>query len=152
MNEKTYLPYAADAEVSLSVDELQVLKRQYEREGDNVRIQTKFNYAWGLIKSQSKREQQLGVSLMHEIYQKSAERKRECLYYLGIGYYKMGEYMLARKHIEQLLTVEPSNAQAQSLMQLVDNKVARDGFIGLAMSGGAVALAGIVLAAVLKRK
>ncbi|KAJ2365837.1 mitochondrial membrane protein, partial [Coemansia sp. RSA 2607] len=58
-----YLPYAADAEQSLSPEELLVLRRQYEREGPQVRVQTKFNYAWGLIKSTKKAEQQMGVYL-----------------------------------------------------------------------------------------
>ncbi|PIA19629.1 mitochondrial fission 1 protein [Coemansia reversa NRRL 1564] len=147
-----YLPYAADAEQSLSADELLVLQRQYERELPQARIQTKFNYAWGLIKSPNKREQRLGVSLMHDIYNEKAERKRECLYYLGIGYYKMGEYGNARVHIEQLLALEPNNAQARSLRELIDEKVARDGMIGLAVSGGAVALLGIVAAAIFKKR
>jgi fission 1 protein len=40
------LPYAADAESPLKPAELQVLRAQYEKEGDYVGIQTKFNYAW----------------------------------------------------------------------------------------------------------
>ena len=40
------LPYAADAESPLKPAELQVLRAQYEKEGDYVGVQTKFNYAW----------------------------------------------------------------------------------------------------------
>ncbi|KAJ1835035.1 mitochondrial membrane protein [Coemansia sp. RSA 2706] len=147
-----YLPYAADAEQSLAPDELLVLRRQYERELPQARVQTKFNYAWGLIKSTSKREQQKGVGLMHEIYNENAERKRECLYYLAIGYYKMGEYANARVHVEQLLALEPGNAQAQSLRELIDERVSRDGLIGLAVTGGAVALVGVVAAAIFSKR
>ncbi|KAI9475040.1 mitochondrial membrane protein [Coemansia sp. RSA 989] len=146
------LPYAADAEQSLAPEELLVLQRQFEREGPRARIQTKFNYAWGLIKSTKKREQQLGVRLMHEIYDGHTERKRECLYYLAIGYYKMGEYANARVYIEQLLALEPGNAQARSLRELIDQRVSRDGLIGLAVSGGAIALVGIVAAAIFKKR
>ncbi|KAI7834145.1 mitochondria fission 1-like protein [Kickxella alabastrina] len=146
-----YLPYAAEAEQSLSPSELQVLQRQFEREGTQVRIQTKFNYAWGLIKSAQKHDQTRGVALMHNIYEENEERKRECLYYLGIGYYKMGEYANARVYTERLLALEPGNKQAESLRQLVDEKVARDGLIGLAMSGGAVALLGIAAAFMFKK-
>ncbi|KAJ2822466.1 mitochondrial membrane protein [Coemansia erecta] len=147
-----YLPYAADAEQSLSPDELLVLQRQFERELPRARVQTKFNYAWGLIKSTSKREQRLGVNLMHEIYNEHAERRRECLYYISIGYYKMGEYANARVYIEQLLALEPRNAQARSLRQLIDDKVSRDGLIGLAVSGGAIALVGVLAAALFKKR
>lgn len=37
---------AADAETPLKPSELQVLRAQYEKEGEYVGIQTKFNYAW----------------------------------------------------------------------------------------------------------
>ncbi|KAJ2162010.1 mitochondrial membrane protein [Coemansia sp. RSA 552] len=151
MSEK-YLPYAADAEQSLTPDELLVLQRQYEREQPQPRVQTKFNYAWGLIKNTKKREQRLGINLMYELYNAEVERKRECLYYLAIGHYKTGEYLNARAYIEQLLALEPNNAQARSLHKLIDSKVARDGLIGLAVSGGAVALAGIALAALFRKK
>ena len=44
--------------------ELAVLRKQYEGEGQFVGVQTKFNYAWGLIKSDKRAEQQLGVRLL----------------------------------------------------------------------------------------
>lgn len=44
--------------------ELAVLRKQYEGEGQFVGVQTKFNYAWGLIKSDKRQEQQLGVRLL----------------------------------------------------------------------------------------
>jgi hypothetical protein len=37
---------AADVESPLKPDELQVLRAQYEKEGEYVGLQTKFNYAW----------------------------------------------------------------------------------------------------------
>lgn len=37
---------AADAESPLRPAELQVLRAQYEKEGDYVGVQTKFNFAW----------------------------------------------------------------------------------------------------------
>merc|ERR1711939_483497 len=41
------LPYAADAESPLKPAELQVLRSQYEKEGEHVGVQTKFNFACG---------------------------------------------------------------------------------------------------------
>ncbi|KAG8749617.1 mitochondrial membrane protein [Ceratobasidium sp. 428] len=62
----TDLPYAADAEVSLSPDELAVLRIQYEKESTQgyVSVQTKFNYAWGLVKSPRQEHQVEGVQLL----------------------------------------------------------------------------------------
>lgn len=93
------LPYAADAETSLSPSELQVLKSQYETElaAGHVTTQTKFNYAWGLVKSKQRAEMSIGVGLLTEIYRADPPRRRECLYYLSLGHYKMGNYDEARR-------------------------------------------------------
>ena len=102
-----------------------MLRKQYESEGTFVGVQTKFNYAWGLIKSTRRVDQQLGVRLLTEIFREHAERRRECLYYLALGHYKLGNYAEARRYNEILLRNEPGNQQAASLRSLVDDKVAR---------------------------
>ena len=145
----------------LKPDELQVLRAQYEKEGPYVGVQTKFNYAWvvtssiswllyrlmvlqGLIKSSSRGEQQEGVRLLSEIFRNAPERRRECLYYLALGNYKLGNYAEARKYNDLLLDLEPGNLQAGSLRGLIDDKVAREGLVGVAIvSGLAIAAAGV---------
>ncbi|KAL1981379.1 hypothetical protein VTN96DRAFT_2722 [Rasamsonia emersonii] len=138
------LPYAADAESPLKPAELQVLRAQYEKEGEYVGIQTKFNYAWGLIKSNSRSDQQEGVRLLSEIFRSAPERRRECLYYLALGNYKLGNYGEARRYNDLLLEHEPGNLQAASLRQLIDDKVAKEGMIGIAIVGGVALAAGVV--------
>ncbi|KAH6629458.1 hypothetical protein C7974DRAFT_434019 [Boeremia exigua] len=128
------LPYAADVESPLKPDELQVLRAQYEKEGEYVGLQTKFNYAWGLIKSNERGEQQEGVRLLSDIFRGSRERRRECLYYLALGNYKLGNYAEARRYNELLLELEPANLQAGSLKGLIDEKVAKEGLVGAAIS------------------
>ncbi|EON63617.1 mitochondria fission 1 protein [Coniosporium apollinis CBS 100218] len=138
------LPYAADAESPLKPAELQVLRAQYEKEGDFVGVQTKFNYAWGLIKSDQRPEQQEGVRLLSDIFRQSPERRRECLYYLALGNYKLGNYAEARRYNELLLEHEPANLQAESLKGLIDDKVQREGLVGVAIVGGLAVAAGVV--------
>ncbi|OJD34481.1 mitochondria fission 1 protein [Diplodia corticola] len=138
------LPYAADAESPLKPEELQVLRSQYEKEGEYVGIQTKFNYAWGLIKSTQRSEQQEGVRLLSEIFRNSPERRRECLYYLALGNYKLGNYAEARRYNELLLDLEPANLQAGSLKTLIDDRVAKEGMVGVAIVGGIAVAAGVV--------
>ncbi|KAL0264811.1 Mitochondrial fission 1 protein [Diplodia seriata] len=138
------LPYAADAESPLKPEELQVLRSQYEKEGEYVGIQTKFNYAWGLIKSTQRSEQQEGVRLLSEIFRNSPERRRECLYYLALGNYKLGNYAEARRYNELLLDLEPANLQAGSLKSLIDDRVAKEGMVGVAIVGGIAVAAGVV--------
>jgi fission 1 protein len=62
------LPYVAEVEVSLTDAELQVLKNQYNSELPEPSEQTKFNYAWGLIRSGRRSEQQKGVTLLGGSY------------------------------------------------------------------------------------
>ncbi|KAJ8099112.1 hypothetical protein POJ06DRAFT_256013 [Lipomyces tetrasporus] len=146
------LPYAADAEISLKREELDVLRNQYVKEEPFVSIQTKFNYAWGLIKSPRRDEQQLGVRLLTEIFRDAPERRRECLYYLALGHYKLGNYVEARRYNDLLMDREPNNMQARSLNKLIDDRVAKEGLVGLAIIGGAVAAGGIILGTLLKRR
>ncbi|KAE8352530.1 mitochondria fission 1 protein [Aspergillus coremiiformis] len=140
----THLPYAVDAESSLKPAELQVLRSQYEKEGDYVGIQTKFNFAWGLIRSNSRSEEQEGVRLLSEIFRAAPERRRECLYYLALGNYKLGNYGEARRYNDLLLEKEPANLQAASLGTLIDEKVSKEGLMGIAIVGGLALAAGVV--------
>ena len=129
---------------SLKPAELQVLRSQYEKEGEYVSLQTKFNYAWGLIKSSSRSEQQEGVRLLSEIFRASPDRRRECLYYLALGNYKLGNYAEARRYNDSLLELEEGNLQAQSLRGLIDDRVAKEGLMGVAIVGGLAVAAGVV--------
>ncbi|KZV71569.1 mitochondrial fission 1 protein [Peniophora sp. CONT] len=149
----TDIPYAADAEMSLSFDELEVLKRQYEKEvlAGHITVQSKFNYAWGLVKSPQRDHQVEGVRLLQDIYRNEPVRRRECLYYLALGYYKMGNYVEAQKFNAILLEKEPSNMQAQSLNGLIDQGVKREGYMGMAIAGGAAAVAAILAASLVRR-
>ncbi|KAF1811852.1 mitochondria fission 1 protein [Eremomyces bilateralis CBS 781.70] len=138
------LPYAAEVESPLKPDELQVLRAQYEKEGEYVGIQTKFNYAWGLIKSSSRSEQQEGVRMLSEIFRTSPERRRECLYYLALGNFKLGNYSEARRYNDLLLEFEGENMQAGGLKTLIDDRVAKEGMMGVAIVGGIAVAAGVI--------
>lgn len=141
---------AADAESPLKPAELQVLRGQYEKEGDYVGTQTKFNYAWGLIKSTQRGEQQLGVQLLSDIFKTEPGRRRECLYYLGLGNYKLGNYAEARRYNDLLLEKEPGNLQAGSLRQLIDDKVSKEGLMGMAIIGTATVALGLMGAMIMR--
>ncbi|PCH44229.1 mitochondrial fission 1 protein [Wolfiporia cocos MD-104 SS10] len=149
----TELPYAADAEVSLSYDELEVLRLQYQKElaQSHVTIQTKFNYAWGLVKSPIREHQVEGVRLLQDIFRAEPARRRECLYYLALGHYKMGNYEEAKRFNSLLMEREPTNLQAQSLSTLIDERVTKEGYIGMALAGGAAAIGTIILASLIRR-
>lgn len=97
-----------------------------------------------MVKSSDRDEQQNGVRLLSEIYRNSPDRRRECLYFLAVGHYKLGEYADARKYNERLLELQPANLQAESLKNLIDDKVAKEGLMGVAILGGVAIAAGVV--------
>ncbi|KAL7006044.1 mitochondrial membrane protein [Cystobasidiomycetes sp. EMM_F5] len=147
------LPYAVDATMSLSPEELGVLQEQYMAEQDKgyVSTQTKFNLAWGLVRSENSDRVKDGISLLMDIYESEPPRRRECLYYLSLGHYKLKNYTEAKKFIDKLLSKEPNNMQAQSLSGMVDADVQKEGLIGMAIAGGAVAIIGAITVAAVKR-
>lgn len=109
-----------------------------------------------------------------EIYRDSPERRRECLYYLAVGHYKLGNYGEARQFNQQLLKFEPNNTQAHALNKLITEKVSRgkmmmrmiikmclfiitcsfsvEGVIGLAIVSGVLAVGAALVAAIIKRR
>lgn len=84
------------------------------------------------------------MRLLSEIYRNAPERRRECLYYLALGNYKLGNYADARRYNELLLGLEPANLQAGSLKGLIDDKVNKEGLMGAAIVGGLAVAAGVV--------
>ncbi|KAI8802581.1 mitochondrial membrane fission protein [Cladochytrium replicatum] len=131
-------------------EELEVLREQYLKEQPQVQAQTKFDYAWGLVRSAKRANQELGVKLFKEIYSDNPSRRRECLYYLALGAFRLGNYQEARQRNDDLLRIEPENTQAQGLRRLIDEKVQTEGLIGMALVGGVVAAAGVLGAILFK--
>jgi fission 1 protein len=81
--------------------------------------------------------------LLSDIFKTTPERRRECLYYLALGNYKLGNYAEARRYNDLLMEKEPGNLQASSLRTLIDDKVSREGLMGVAIVGGLAVAAGI---------
>lgn len=57
------------------------------------------------------------------------ERSRECYYYLALGYFHLQEYALAKKYVQALLTLEPENLQAITLLDQINSKVTKSTYI-----------------------
>lgn len=146
------LPYAVEATVSLKEYEISFLREEYQAELPTPSIQTKFNYAWGLVRSSSTQDQEKGVALLQDIYSESPSRRRECLYYLALGNFKLGKYREARKFNDALLNVEGQNPQALSLRSLINERVQRDGLVGVGIVGGIVVAGSVLLSALFRKK
>lgn len=69
---------------------------------------------------------------------------------MALGNFKLGNYAEARRYNDLLLDKEPNNLQAASLRTLIDDKVAREGMMGVAIVGGIAVAAGIVGGLIMK--
>uniref|UniRef100_A0AAQ5Z0V4 Mitochondrial fission 1 protein n=1 Tax=Amphiprion ocellaris TaxID=80972 RepID=A0AAQ5Z0V4_AMPOC len=117
--------------------------------------ETKFEYAWCLIRSKYSEDIKKGIVLLEELVQKaSKDDSRDFLFYLAVANYRLKEYEKALKYIRTLLRNEPGNKQALELEKLIDKALKKDGLVGMAIVGGiglgVAGLAGLIGLAVSK--
>ncbi|AMD19980.1 HCL171Cp [Eremothecium sinecaudum] len=148
-----YLPTIEDAYGSLSAEQLEILRQQVLSEGGDIAsLQSRFNYAWGLVKSQDSEDQRLGVKILTDIYKESPMRRRESLYYLTIGCYKLGEYSMAKRYADALYSHEPENSQARAVKAMVEKKIQSESFKGIAMISAGIAAAAAVAGLMMRNR
>ncbi|KAM3590407.1 uncharacterized protein V6R79_009084 [Siganus canaliculatus] len=116
---------------------------------------TKFEYAWCLIRSKYTDDIKKGIVLLDELVQKSSkDDSRDFLFYLAVAHYRLKEYEKALKYIRTLLKNEPGNKQALDMQKLIDKALKKDGLVGMAIVGGiglgVAGLAGLIGLAVSK--
>ncbi|XP_071374400.1 mitochondrial fission 1 protein [Centroberyx affinis] len=117
--------------------------------------ETKFEYAWCLIRSKYSGDIKKGIALLEELVQKGTkDDSRDYLFYLAVANYRLKEYEKALKYIRTLLKNEPGNKQALELEKLIDKALKKDGLVGMAIVGGislgVAGLAGLIGLAVSK--
>ncbi|XP_056156016.1 mitochondrial fission 1 protein [Lampris incognitus] len=117
--------------------------------------ETKFEYAWCLIRSKYSDDIKKGIVLLEELVQKGTkDDSRDFLFYLSVANYRLKEYEKALKYIRTLLRNEPGNKQALELETLIDKALKKDGLVGMAIVGGiglgVAGLAGLIGLAVAK--
>lgn len=145
-------PALKDVEHTIPPERLEILKNQLESEKPDPSSQSLFNYAWGLIKSKNHRLHQQGVDILKELSKKDAEIKKDCLYYLSMGSLKLGDYSSARQYIEELLMIEPENSQGKAMKNVIEDKITKEGLIGLGVAGGVLAVGIGIIGALVRRK
>lgn len=109
----------------LSQAQLDIMYDQIQSEQPTPTIQSQFNYAWGLIKSNNKSETKQGLEILIKIFKNSPQRRRECLYYLSLGFYKINELQDLKRYADLLLKHEPDNLQAIHLKSSIEEKIAK---------------------------
>ncbi|XP_062518994.1 mitochondrial fission 1 protein-like [Corticium candelabrum] len=128
---------------SIPVEELKGFERKFKAEKSDtgaVSDDTKFSYAWALIRSRYKDDVTQGISMMEGLC-KSSSSQRDFLYFIACGYYRLEEYETSLKTVDKILASEPRNRQALDLKGLIKKRLKRDGLMGMAIVGGGVAVA-----------
>ena len=59
-----------------------------------------------------------------------------------MGHTKLKDYQKAKKFIDAILYKEPNNGQALELKALVDDRLRKDGLLGMALVGGGAVMLG----------
>lgn len=149
---KSTYPALEELQEPLLSEQLRILKDQMESEGQDPAPQSQFNYAWGLIKSSNYKMQQQGINILSKLYRDVPSMRRECLYYLALGSFKVGDYSNATRYADALLKNEPENKQALDLKESIHEKVTQEGLIGIGIAGGALAVGVGIFGALLRRK
>lgn len=145
-------PALKDVEHTIPIERLNILRNQVESENPDPSSQSLFNYAWGLIKSKGRKYQQEGVDILKVLYKKDPEVRKDCLYFLSMGSLKLGDYASAREYIEELLKIEPENSQGLAMKEVIEDRITREGLIGLGIAGGVLALGVGIVGALIRRK
>lgn len=130
----------------VSPEDLQKFRQIYAKETESfgkASTETTFSYAWCLVRSTNQSDLHLGISLLKGLFHNTKDEtaKRDYLYYLAIGHTRLKDYNEALKFSKAILQVEPGNHQALQLSEYIEKKMRKEGLIGMAIVGGAAAVA-----------
>ncbi|KAJ6831489.1 mitochondrial fission 1 protein A-like [Iris pallida] len=111
--------------------------------------------SWALVHSRQPEDVNRGIAMLEATLSNSNSplQTREKLYLLAVGHYRNGDYPRSRQLLERCLEIAPDWRQALSLKKMVEEKIAKDGVIGIGIAATAVGLlVGGIAAAVARKK
>ncbi|KAG8388954.1 hypothetical protein BUALT_Bualt02G0179000 [Buddleja alternifolia] len=111
--------------------------------------------SWALVHSKRAADVQRGIAMLEASLagSNSPLQVREQLYLLAVGYYRSGDYTRSRQLVERCLEIAPDWRQASTLKKAIEDKITKDGVIGIGIAATAVGLvAGGIAAALSARK
>ncbi|KAF9675485.1 hypothetical protein SADUNF_Sadunf09G0037100 [Salix dunnii] len=99
--------------------------------------------SWALVHSRQTEDVHRGIAMLDSSLGSTPSplKLREKLYLLAVGYYRSGHYSRSRELVEDCLKIEPEWRQAQSLKKAIEDRIKKDGMIGI---GIAVTAVGVV--------
>ncbi|KAM3339532.1 mitochondrial fission 1 protein A [Capsicum galapagoense] len=121
-------------------------------EGKNESI---MRLSWALVHSKQPQDVQRGIAMLQASLANSSSplQQREKLYLLAVGFYRSGEYSRSRELTDQCLEIAPDWRQALSLKKAIEDRITKDGVIGIGITLITIGLiAGGIVASLVRRK
>ncbi|KAI3874253.1 hypothetical protein MKX03_014285 [Papaver bracteatum] len=122
---------------------------------DEAKNESIMRLSWALVHSRQPEDVQRGIAMLEASLAGALTplQKREKLYLLSVGYYRSGDYSKSRQLLDRCLEIAPDFRQALSLKKTVEDRIAKDGVIGIGIAATAVGLlAGGIAAAVARKR
>ncbi|GAA0148174.1 hypothetical protein LIER_07693 [Lithospermum erythrorhizon] len=122
---------------------------------DELKSECIMRLSWALVHSKRPEDIQRGIAMLDASLGASSSsplQMREKLYLLGVGYYRSGDYARSRQLVERCLEIAPDWRQALTLKKTIEDKIKKDGAIGIGIAATAVGLVVGGVAAALSRK
>ncbi|KAH0454696.1 hypothetical protein IEQ34_016620 [Dendrobium chrysotoxum] len=111
--------------------------------------------SWALVHSRQTEDVNRGIAMLEASLDSSTSplQTREKLYLLAVGHYRNGDYARSRQLLERCLEIAPDWRQALTLKKVVEDRITKDGVIGIGIAATAVGLVvGGIAAAVARKK
>ncbi|KAJ0043881.1 hypothetical protein Pint_18194 [Pistacia integerrima] len=123
-------------------------------DSDKLKSESIMRLSWALVHSRQAEDVQRGIAMLEASLANSSPplQQREKLYLLAVGYYRCGDYSRSRQLVEQCLEIAPDWRQALALKKSIEDRIAKDGVIGIGITATAVGLIAGGIAAALARK
>ncbi|XP_061954252.1 mitochondrial fission 1 protein A-like [Populus nigra] len=125
-----------------------------EGDSEELKRDSIMRLSWALVHSKQQEDVQRGIAMLEASLANSSSplQQREKIYLLAVGYYRSGEYSRSRQLVDQCLEIAPDWRQALVLKKTLEDRIAKDGVIGIGITATAVGLIAGGIAAAFARK
>ncbi|XP_002071827.2 mitochondrial fission 1 protein [Drosophila willistoni] len=121
-------------------EDLQRFERKYHRELESdgwIRIETKFEYAFCLVRSRYTNDVKRGLMLFENLAHEHPDGRRDYIYHLAFGNARLKNYTEGLKYCRAFLEIE-SNHQMNLLEAYMRKQSDREIVKAMALAGGTV--------------
>ncbi|PWA82983.1 tetratricopeptide repeat (TPR)-like superfamily protein (chloroplast) [Artemisia annua] len=124
---------------------------------EEFKSECRLRLSWALVHSKRPEDVQRGIAMLEAALPSTSDplQMREKMYLLAVGYFRSGDYSRSRQLADRCLEIAPDWRQAITLKKSIEDRIKKDGVIGIGIAATALGAVGLVaggLAAALSRK